>query len=92
MFVGDPVEVKALYDAFCAGRERNPLYIGSLKSNIGHLENASGVASLVKSVLMLERGMIAPNADLRKLNPKIPFSEYKIKVNETPPLFCRSRL
>ncbi len=62
--VGDPIEAAALRSAFGEGRTlRQPLYVGSLKSNIGHLEAASGVASLIKSVLMLERGYILPNAN-----------------------------
>jgi acyl transferase domain-containing protein len=55
-----------------------------LKSNIGHLENVSGVASLIKSVLMLERGMIAPNADFQTANRKIPLKEWNMKVGQHP--------
>lgn len=49
---------------------------GSVKTNIGHLEGASGLAGMVKSIMILERGRIPPNALFEKLNPKI-----KAKLN-----------
>ena len=48
-----------------------PLYIGAVKSNVGHLEAASGVASVIKTVLALEKAIIPPNIWFEKLNPKI---------------------
>ncbi|KAJ9489893.1 hypothetical protein VN97_g3381 [Penicillium thymicola] len=58
----------------------NPLYIGSVKSNIGHLEGASGVAGVIKTVLALEKGIIPPNSvNLQSLNPRIDDEFLNIK-------------
>ena len=76
---GDPIEAAALSEIF-GGRNQNPVIIGSAKSNFGHLEAGSGVVSIIKVVLMLERGFITPNCDLRTLNRRIPFDELNLKV------------
>ncbi|TAQ85426.1 hypothetical protein B7494_g6244 [Chlorociboria aeruginascens] len=82
--VGDPIEASALHNVFGKGRTpRQPLYIGSVKSNIGHLEVASGIVSLIKSAMMLEKGFILPNYDFGKPNPKIPFADWNFKVPKT---------
>ncbi|TVY92322.1 Reducing polyketide synthase [Lachnellula willkommii] len=81
--VGDPIEAAALHEVFGEGRTaKQPLFVGSVKSNIGHLEGASGVVSLIKTAMMLEKGFILPNCDFEKGNPKIPFSEWNMKVPE----------
>lgn len=51
-----------------------------MKSNIGHLEGASGVAALIKTILILESGMIPPNTNFEKVNPKIDLDFLKLKV------------
>lgn len=80
--VGDPIEAKGIYRALSQSlEESDPLSIGSVKSNIGHLENASGIISVMKAALMLEKGFIVPNADFEKENPAIPLSEWKLKVS-----------
>lgn len=82
--VGDPIEMKALHKMFAKGRSaRRPLYVGSVKTNIGHLEGASGIVSIIKSALMLERGYILPNYNFEKGNPEIPFSDWGIKIPST---------
>ena len=82
--VGDPIEVGALQAVFGKGRtKRKPLYIGSVKSNIGHLEAAAGIAGVIKTALMLERGFILPNYDFKHPNEKIPFDEWGLKVPTT---------
>lgn len=78
---GDPIEAAALGKAFGRGPERSPVVIGSIKSNIGHLEAVSGLASLIKAALMLERRFYVPNCDLRTLNSKIPFEKLNLEVN-----------
>ncbi|KAI9640185.1 hypothetical protein NHQ30_011422 [Ciborinia camelliae] len=82
--VGDPIEASALHDCFGKGRtSQQPLYIGSVKSNIGHLEGASGIVSVIKSAMMLEKGFILPNHDFKTPNHKIPFAEWKMKIPTT---------
>ncbi|GLA29678.1 type I Iterative Polyketide synthase (PKS) [Aspergillus niger] len=79
--VGDPIEVGAIYRVFGNGRtKRAPLFIGSAKSNFGHLENVSGIVSVIKASLMLHRGFILPNANFERANPAIPLDEWNIKV------------
>ncbi|KAE9375121.1 BcPKS8, polyketide synthase [Stipitochalara longipes BDJ] len=79
--VGDPIEVAALHKVFGEGRTaRAPLFIGSVKSNVGHLEAASGIISVIKTAMMLERGFILPNYDFKKPNESIPFSKWNLKV------------
>lgn len=80
--VGDPIEATALHDCFGEGRTaKKPLYIGSVKSNIGHLEGASGVVSVIKSAMMLEKGFILPNYNFETPNSKIPLAEWNMKVS-----------
>ncbi|RYP42530.1 hypothetical protein DL767_000218 [Monosporascus sp. MG133] len=70
--IGDPIEVKAIRNVFGAVRTpQQPLYVGSVKSNIGHLEGCSGLASIVKSVMILEKGVIPPTALVQKINPAV---------------------
>jgi acyl transferase domain-containing protein len=71
--VGDPIEASAISEIFTPYRSpEEPLYIGAVKSNIGHSEGASGIASIIKGVLTLERGIIPANMWFEKRNPKIP--------------------
>lgn len=82
--LGDPIEVKALGAVLAEGRaEGAPCLIGSVKSQIGHLESAAGIASLIKVALMMDRGMITPTANFERPNPHIPFDQLPIKVAAT---------
>ena len=79
--VGDPIEVGALATVFGKGREGGrKLWLGSVKTNLGHLEGASGLAGVVKAVLMVEKGEIVPNLNFVKANPGIKMEEWNIKV------------
>ena len=80
---GDPIEATALGKVFGRGPGQTPVVIGSIKSNIGHLEATSGLASVIKTALMLERGFYAPNCDFKNHNPKIPFQKLNLKVKES---------
>lgn len=53
---------------------------GAVKSNIGHLEGASGIAGIIKTVLVLEKGVIPPNTNFERLNPEIDTEFFNIKV------------
>ncbi|KAJ4253425.1 hypothetical protein NW762_010583 [Fusarium torreyae] len=79
--VGDSIEAGAIGEVLGKGRPADkPLLIGSVKSNIGHLEAASGLASIVKVVLALENGFIPPNYDFVQESQKIPFRNLGIRV------------
>ena len=77
---GDPIEAAALGEVFGRSPDQPAVIIGSIKSNIGHLEAMSGVASVIKAALMLERRFILPNCDLQTLNSKIPFQQLNLEV------------
>ncbi|KAI1800249.1 hypothetical protein F4811DRAFT_556979 [Daldinia bambusicola] len=75
--VGDLTETQGISEVFSPYfSPENPLYLGSIKANIGHLEAAAGVAGVIKAILMLEKGIIPPNAMLEHLNPAIHDSEW----------------
>ncbi|KAL8880036.1 MAG: hypothetical protein Q9198_002472 [Flavoplaca austrocitrina] len=77
---GDPVEAEAIAKVFTKDRARDdPLFVGSVKSNIGHLEGASGLAAMVRTIMALEEGIIPPNFDFTEPNKDIPMDEWKIK-------------
>lgn len=79
--LGDPIEVQALGTALGSGRsEANRLQIGSVKTNLGHLESAAGVAGLIKVVLMLQHGHIPPHLHLKHLSPHIAWDDLPIDV------------
>jgi acyl transferase domain-containing protein/SAM-dependent methyltransferase len=79
--LGDPIEVKALGNTLAAGRAPDqPLLIGSVKTNIGHLEAVAGLAGLIKATLALQHGQIPPNLHFREPNPYIPWDKLAIDV------------
>ncbi|KAG6007018.1 Type I Iterative PKS [Claviceps lovelessii] len=79
--VGDPLEAAAVQAVFSEGRtSTRPLYIGSVKSNVGHLEPASGIVSIIKASLMLDKGFILPNANYELENEQIPLAKWNMKV------------
>ena len=83
---GDPVEAAALGAALGRARTR-PLPIGSIKSNVGHLEPASGLAGLMKAMLALERDTAPPSLHCDRLNPNIDFAALGLEVaREATPL------
>lgn len=80
--VGDPIEAHALAEALCTDRAADsPLLIGSVKTNVGHLETAAGVAGLVKAVLILKHGQVPANLHFTTPNPNIDFKGLKLRVN-----------
>ncbi|ORX94601.1 hypothetical protein BCR34DRAFT_608222 [Clohesyomyces aquaticus] len=79
--VGDPLEIKAIGRVFRTSRSsEKPLYVGSAKSNMGHLEGGSGLVGILKSVLMLEKAMIVPNALFEEANPDLDLEFSNIQI------------
>ncbi|EGC39898.1 hypothetical protein DICPUDRAFT_14334, partial [Dictyostelium purpureum] len=79
--VGDPIECEAISMIFKDHFTKdNPLYIGTIKSNLGHCETVSGVASLIKCCLMFQHKQLLPNINFKTPNSNILFEEWKLKV------------
>lgn len=80
--LGDPIEVTALTQAFRSStQEKNYCALGSVKSNIGHLDTASGVTGLIKTVLALKEGYLPPSLHFQQPNPQIDFAQSPFFVN-----------
>ena len=79
---GDPIEGAAMSAIFAEGRENEKDYlrIGSVKTNVGHTEAASGLAAVIKGVLCLEKGLLPPSVNYEKPNPKLKLDEWRLKV------------
>ncbi|MDE0628792.1 MAG: SDR family NAD(P)-dependent oxidoreductase, partial [Bryobacterales bacterium] len=83
--LGDPVEVAAALEVYGRGRSRNhPLLLGSVKTNVGHLEEAAGIAGLIKLVLALEEGVIPGQIHFDEPNPRIAWGELAVRVVTKP--------
>ena len=84
--VGDPIEVEALSRVFGESHSETPLLIGSVKTNVGHSEAASGITSIIKTTMALEQGLIPATIGLGTLNSNIKASEWNVKVvtEQTP--------
>ncbi|MDT5270153.1 MAG: hypothetical protein QOH49_2339, partial [Acidobacteriota bacterium] len=77
--LGDPIEIAALAEAFGGGKNR--CAIGSVKTNIGHLDAAAGVAGFIKTVLALKHRQLPPSLHFERPNPKIDFAATPFRVN-----------
>ncbi|MFM0007016.1 SDR family NAD(P)-dependent oxidoreductase [Paraburkholderia dipogonis] len=79
--VGDPIEARALTEALAGGRPLDdPLLIGSVKTNVGHLETASGMAGLFKAILCLKHGAVPRSLHFETPNPAIDFEGGRLRV------------
>jgi microcystin synthetase protein McyG len=79
--LGDPIEMSVLSNIFSQNHSIDkPLVVGSVKSNIGHLEAAAGVASLIKVVLSLQHKEIPPHLNFKQPNPRIDWENFPVKV------------
>ncbi|KAK1979267.1 hypothetical protein LZ30DRAFT_783573 [Colletotrichum cereale] len=76
--VGDPIEARAIGEVFRTSRKA-PLHVGSVKSNIGHLEGASGLAGIIKTILVLENGIIPPICNFEEANPAISEEDLRLR-------------
>jgi acyl transferase domain-containing protein len=82
--LGDPIEIAALTRAYRAHTDRSQFCaVGSVKPNIGHLDAAAGVSSLIKTVMALKHRQLPPTINFDKPNPKIDFEDSPFFVNTT---------
>ncbi|HEY0601737.1 MAG TPA: aminotransferase class III-fold pyridoxal phosphate-dependent enzyme [Herpetosiphonaceae bacterium] len=82
--LGDPIEIGALANVFGGDRPADrPLIVGSVKTNIGHLESAAGIAGLIKVVLALHQEIIPPHLHFNTPNPHIPWQRLPLTVPTT---------
>lgn len=82
--IGDPIEVRALADAFGApGRATRDCVLGSIKANIGHSNIAAGVAGFIKAVLMLQHRYIPPQINYDRPNPQLRLEETPFRIETT---------
>ncbi|KAF2207327.1 hypothetical protein CERZMDRAFT_107796 [Cercospora zeae-maydis SCOH1-5] len=77
---GDAIEARGVAQAFAGRSKDKPLYIGSVKASIGHLEGAAGVAGIIKSILVLESGIIPAQVNFEKPNPKIRWNDWNLHI------------
>jgi len=83
--LGDPIEVQAADAVLSRGRDpNNPLVIGSVKSNLGHLEATAGIAGLIKVILALRHGKVPQSLHFRTPNPHIPWESLAVRVAAAP--------
>jgi len=79
--LGDPIEVQSLAAVMKDRPKTNPLVIGSVKTNIGHLESAAGIAGLIKTVLSLHHQKIPRHLHFKKINPHIQFDAMPLEIS-----------
>jgi acyl transferase domain-containing protein/SAM-dependent methyltransferase/acyl carrier protein len=79
--VGDPIEAHALGSVLGPGRGNDRCLVGSVKTNIGHLEAAAGIAGLIKTALAIERRTIPASLNFESPNPEIPLEQLNLRIN-----------
>ncbi|KAI0180358.1 hypothetical protein GGR52DRAFT_587920 [Hypoxylon sp. FL1284] len=83
--MGDPIEAEAIKRVFQEYRSvEDPMYVGAVKSNIGHLEAVAGLAGVIKVILCLERGIIPPNSGFEILNRRVKAEEWHLRFPTEP--------
>ncbi|RMZ66475.1 polyketide synthase [Pyrenophora seminiperda CCB06] len=82
--VGDPCEAAAINSVFSSRTPEEPMYVGALKSNMGHPEGASGIAGVIKTLLVLENGIIPPNVYPERINPAVTLAGPNLKFPLEP--------
>ncbi|MXX89418.1 MAG: SDR family NAD(P)-dependent oxidoreductase [Boseongicola sp. SB0665_bin_10] len=82
--VGDPIEINAVARVYGKGRKADqPLLVGSVKTNLGHLESAAGIAGLIKAVLVMQRGVIPKHLHFRDPNPSVDWDGLPLQVTSS---------
>jgi acyl transferase domain-containing protein/NADPH:quinone reductase-like Zn-dependent oxidoreductase/NADP-dependent 3-hydroxy acid dehydrogenase YdfG/acyl carrier protein len=89
--LGDPIELNALGEVFREGRDGTcPLLVGSVKTNVGHLESAAGVCGVIKTILQLQNQAIAPHLHLRQPSSRINWDQWPVQIPSTLVPWTRS--
>jgi len=78
--LGDPIEMEGLAAVLAERPMDDPCFVGSVKTNVGHMESASGIAGLIKTVLALTHEEIPPHIHFRQINPLIPIDDLPIEI------------
>ncbi|KAA6371627.1 MAG: putative type I polyketide synthase [Streblomastix strix] len=79
--VGDPVECKSIKRVLNVNRQRGrPIVVGYVKSNVGHLQHAAGIVSLIKVAYALKHNLIPPTLSVHNLNPRIDMKALNLKI------------
>ena len=82
--VGDPIEINAVARVYGKGRKPDrPLLVGSVKTNVGHLESAAGIAGLIKTALVMQRGVIPKHLHFRDPNPSVEWDRLPLQVTSS---------
>ncbi|MEI5103103.1 type I polyketide synthase [Streptomyces sp. PmtG] len=84
--VGDPAEIAGLREAYRGADRDRPLVVGSVKTNVGHLEPAAGIVGFVKAALCVDRAHLVPNLNFRSPNPAIPdfLADFEVLTSARP--------
>ena len=91
--IGDPREYEGIKETFCSQQRKSPLYFASVKGNIGHTEGASGVAGLIKTVLMMQKQAIPRQASFTEPNPSVSLIPGQLIIpTETVPWSVDTRI
>ncbi|MBI9089233.1 MAG: SDR family NAD(P)-dependent oxidoreductase [Desulfobacterium sp.] len=78
--LGDPIEMRAMGSVFCQKARPAPLVVGSVKTNIGHLESSAGISALMKTALMLYHGQIPPHLHFKTPSPHIDWDLLDVEI------------
>lgn len=78
--LGDPIEFNAIKEVFATGTRARPLFLGAVKSNVGHLEAAAGMAGLIKTILMIQNKKIPANLHFKHINPLIDLKSIPAQI------------
>lgn len=89
---GDPIEAESIGRTLGASRDKGDmLFVGSIKTNVGHTEAVSGLASVIKTCLILKHQLIPPNLNYEKTNPSIPLDKWNLQVPTEPTAWPKSK-
>ena len=82
--VGDPIEIEAVADVYGRGRDPDrPLLVASVKTNIGHLESAAGIAGLIKTALVVNRGVLPKHLHFQDPNPRLEWDRLPLRITSS---------